>query len=277
MARIDAHQHFWCYQPVRDRWITDEMAALRRDFLPADLSPLLQAQDVAGCVAVQASQSEAETDFLLSQAQQHDFIRGVVGWVDLQAADAAERVAHYARFPKLKGFRHVLQSEADRALMLQPQFGAGLAALAPWGLTYDLLILPDQLRHATALAAAFPDQAFVVDHLAKPAIRQGERAAWERDLRKLAAHPNVHCKASGLVTEADWTAWQPADFRPYLDAAFAAFGSERLMFGSDWPVCLLAGRYDQVVGLLADYLAGFSVAERAAVWGDNAARFYHLS
>ena len=276
MQRLDAHQHLWRFEPARNEWITEEMAALRRDFMPTDLAPLLRAHGIAGCVAVQASQSEAETDFLLSLAQEYDFIRGVVGWVDLQAPDAAERVAHYARFPKLKGFRHVLQSEVNRSLMLQADFCAGLAALAPLGLTYDLLILPDQLQYAATLAAAFPNQAFVVDHLAKPVIRQKERAAWERDLHRLAKYSNVYCKASGLITEVDWATWQPTDFRPYLDAAFDAFGTERVMFGSDWPVCLLAGHYEQVISLLEHYLAAFTSAEQAAVWGDNAARFYCL-
>ncbi|MCC2548703.1 amidohydrolase family protein [Hymenobacter sp. BT175] len=276
MLRIDAHQHFWVFEPVRDAWITNDMAAIRRDFLPADLRPLLQQHGLDGCVAVQASQAEAETDFLLSLAGQHDFIRGVVGWTDLQAENVAERLGHYAHSTKLKGFRHVLQSEADRALLLTPAFRRGIGVLTRHSFTFDLLILPDQLPYAAELAAAFPDQPFVLDHLAKPFIKAGTLEPWRQELGKLAAHENVFCKVSGLVTEADWAVWQPGDFRPYLDAAFEAFGPRRLLFGSDWPVCTVAGDYGQVHALVADYLSSFSAAEQARFWGGNAVDFYNL-
>ncbi|MBC6611287.1 amidohydrolase family protein [Hymenobacter sp. BT507] len=276
MARIDAHQHFWHFDAVRDAWITPDMAAIRRDFLPADLAPLLQQHNLDGCVAVQASQSEAETDWLLTLADEHAFIKGVVGWVDLQVDNVAERLAHYAQFKKLKGFRHVLQGEADRALMLQPAFRRGLAALFAAGFTYDLLILPDQLGYAAELAAAFPTQPFVVDHLAKPLIKAGELEPWAQDIRALAAHENVLCKVSGMVTEADWQRWQPQDFRPYLDMVFETFGPQRLLFGSDWPVCNVAGGYARMVELVEDYLRAFSGAEQARFWGENAGDFYRL-
>jgi L-fuconolactonase len=276
MARIDAHQHFWKFDAVRDAWITDDMSVIRRDFLPADLAPILQRHGLDGCVAVQASQSEQETGFLLQLAAEHDFIRGVVGWVDLQAPDVAERLAHFRQFERLKGFRHVLQGEADRALMLRPAFQRGIAALGAAGFTYDVLIFPDQLGYAAALAAAHPQQPFVLDHLAKPYIKRGEIEGWQRDLRALAAHDNVCCKVSGLVTEADWQGWQPADFRPYLDAAFEAFGPGRLLYGSDWPVVNVAGGYDRALALLEDYLGSFSADEQQQFWGDNAARFYRL-
>jgi len=277
MPRIDAHQHFWHFDPVRDAWITPDMAAIRRDFLPADLQPLLQQHALDGCVAVQASQSEAETDWLLELAAAHSFIKGVVGWVDLRADNVAERLGHYQQFAKLKGFRHVLQGEADRALMLKPAFQRGIETLAAFGFTYDLLILPDQLGYAAELAQAFPNQPFVVDHLAKPPIKAQEIDDWMRGIRRLAAHENVCCKVSGLVTEADWQHWQPQDFRPYLDVVFAAFGPERVLYGSDWPVCNVAGGYDRALGLLEDYLAPFTPTEQAQFWGDNAARFYSLS
>ncbi|WP_201983890.1 amidohydrolase family protein [Hymenobacter rubidus] len=276
MLRIDSHQHFWQFDAVRDAWITPDMAAIRRDFLPADLQPILQLQGLDGCVAVQASQSEAETNWLLELADAHEFIRGVVGWVDLRAANVGERLAYYAQFGKLKGFRHVLQGEADRALMLRPEFRRGLAALYAHGFTYDLLILPDQLGLAAELAEQFALQPFVLDHLAKPFIKKGESEPWRRDLRALAAHENVLCKVSGLVTEADWQHWQSADFRPYLDAAFEAFGPHRLMFGSDWPVCNVAGGYKRAQGLLTDYLSSFSSDEQARFWGGNAVSFYQL-
>ncbi|GAB2476609.1 amidohydrolase [Hymenobacter qilianensis] len=276
MARIDAHQHFWQFDAARDAWISDDMAVLRRDFLPPDLQALLQHYGFDGCVAVQASQSETETDFLLELATQYDFIKGVVGWVDLRAENLGERLAYYRRFAKLKGFRHILQSEADRALMLGPEFRRGIAALSQHGFTYDLLILPDQLAYATELAAAFPNQAFVLDHLAKPLIKTGEVEPWRRNIQVLAAHQNVVCKVSGLLTEADWHNWQPTDFRPYLDVVFDAFGPNRVLFGSDWPVCEVAGGYSQTVSLLKDYLGSFSRTEQARFWGDNAASFYAL-
>ena len=277
MPRIDAHQHFWHFDPVRDAWITPDMAAIRRDFLPADLLPLLQQHGLDGCVAVQASQSEAETDWLLALAEAHGFIRGVVGWVDLQAPDVAERLGHYQQFERLKGFRHVLQGEADRALMLTPAFRRGIGALYTHGFTYDLLILPDQLGYAAELADTFSNQPLVVDHIAKPPIKAQEIDGWMRDIRRLAAHENVSCKVSGLVTEADWQHWQPQDFRPYLDVVFAAFGPARVLYGSDWPVCNVAGGYGRALGLLEDYLAPFSATEQAQFWGGNAARFYNLT
>lgn len=276
MARIDAHQHFWQFQPERDAWITDDMAVIQRDFLPADLAPLLRQQGFDGCVVVQSDQSEAENAFQLANAAAHDFVRGVVGWVDLRAADVAERLAHYRQFAKLKGFRHVLQGEADRALMLTPDFQRGIRALTAQGFTYDVLIFPDQLPYAAELAAAHPSQPFVLDHLAKPYIKRGDIAGWQRDVQQLAAHDNVWCKVSGMVTEADWHRWQPADFRPYLDVAFEAFGPGRLMFGSDWPVCLVAAQYAQVVALADEYLQSFSADEQRRFWGDNAAEFYRL-
>jgi len=277
MPRIDAHQHFWQFDPVRDAWITDDMAAIQRDFLPADLAPILQQHGLDGCVAVQASQSEAETDWLLELAGEHNFIKGVVGWVDLQAENVAERLAHYSQFTKLKGFRHVLQGETDRALMLRPEFRRGVAALHQHGFTYDLLILPDQLGYAAELAKAFPAQPFVLDHLAKPLIKAGELAPWRHDLQALAAHENVFCKVSGMVTEADWQHWQPADFRPYLDVVFEAFGPSRVMFGSDWPVCNVAGGYGRIYALVADYITQLSPDEQDGFWGDNATRFYNLT
>jgi L-fuconolactonase len=274
--RIDAHQHFWQYDTRRDGWITPDMAAIRRDFGPADLQPLLAHHGFAGCVAVQASQSAAETDWLLALAAAHPFLQGVVGWVDLQAPDVAERLAHYRQFDKLKGFRHVLQSEADRALLLTPAFRRGITALGPLGFSYDLLILPDQLGYAHQLAADFPDQPFVLDHLAKPPIKSQKIDDWAREIRQLATCQNMHCKVSGLITEADWHAWQPQDFRPYLDVVFEAFGIERVLFGSDWPVCNVAGGYGAVVGLADDYLATFSAAEQAQFWSENATNFYSL-
>ncbi|QNH63522.1 amidohydrolase family protein [Hymenobacter sediminicola] len=276
MPRIDAHQHFWHFDARRDAWITPDMAAIQRDFLPSDLEPLLHRHGLDGCVAVQASQSTGETEFLLELAARHDFIRGVVGWVDLQAENVSEQLAHYAQFDKLKGFRHILQGETDRALMLRPEFRRGIAALYQHGFTYDLLIQPDQLGYAAELADVFSTQPFVLDHLAKPLIKAGELEPWRRELQALAAQENVLCKVSGLVTEADWQHWTPQDFQPYLDVVFDAFGPARVLFGSDWPVCNVAGGYGRVVELLQDYVARFSVEDQAGFWGETAARVYHL-
>lgn len=276
MQKIDAHQHFWHFDPVRDSWITEEMAVIRRDFLPQDLEPVLQQHGFDGCVVVQADPSPAENLFQLANARNHDFIKGVVGWVDLWDKDVADQLANLKQYPKLKGFRAILQGAADPALMLQPAFQRGLRQLARFGYTYDILIYANQLRYIPELVAAFPDQPFVVDHLAKPEIKKGDIAGWRREIQAVAAHENVSCKVSGLVTEADWHHWQPADFRPYLDTVVDAFGPERLLYGSDWPVCLVAASYTQMLNLVQDYFAGFSPAEQDLIFGGNAVKFYGL-
>ena len=277
MLKIDAHQHFWSYNPLVHAWIGEDMAALRRDFLPRDLAPILRQHGIQGTVLVQAEETPAETAWLLEQARSHDFIKGVVGWVDLWAEDVAEQLAALQHYPKLKGFRAILQGAADPALMLQPAFKRGLSQLRPFGYTYDILIYANQLQYLPELVAAFPDQPFVVDHLAKPDIKNQDIARWRREITALAAHENVYCKVSGLVTEADWCNWQQADFRPYLDTIVAAFGTDRLLYGSDWPVCLLAGSYTQVLDLVQNYFAAFSQQEQNQIFGGNAVKFYNLS
>lgn len=274
--KIDAHQHFWQYEPIRDAWINDNMQVIRRDFGPDDLLPALQASGIEGCVAVQADQSETETDFLLDLAQQHAAIKGVVGWVDLRAENLVQRLEYYAQFSAIKGFRHIVQAETDELFMLRTEFSEGIRALQGFGFTYDILIYPHQLRSARELVARFANQPFVLDHLAKPYIKQGLIDKWKQDLQALARHDNVLCKVSGMVTEADWEYWTRDDLRPYLDAAFEAFGPDRLMFGSDWPVCLVAASYEQWVEVLEEYLSEFSDSEKAKFWGENARRFYRL-
>ncbi|MDR6940676.1 amidohydrolase family protein [Mucilaginibacter pocheonensis] len=276
MLKIDAHQHFWIFDPVRDSWINDEMLVIKHDFLPADLLPVLQQNGVDGCVSVQASQSEEETRFLLDLAAENPFVKGVVGWVDLKADNLDERLQYYKQFDKLKGFRHILQSEPDKQYMLQPQFKKGIAGLQRHGYTYDILIYPEHLRYAAQLAAEFPDQPFVVDHLAKPHIKDQEISDWEKDMRALAQYQNVHCKISGMLTEADWKTWKPEDFVPYLDVVFNAFGINRVMFGSDWPVCLLAGGYKGTMEVINGYCEKLTATEQALFWGNNAAAFYNL-
>jgi L-fuconolactonase len=262
--RIDSHQHFWRYHAVRDAWITEAMSVLRRDFLPEDLAPELNANGIDATVAVQADQSEDETNFLFRLAEREPFIAGVVGWVDLCAANLPERLQHFSQFEKLRGFRHIVQAEPDDRFLLRDDFCRGVSRLHEFGFTYDILIYAHQLPAAVEFVERFPDQPFVLDHLAKPPIASGEMDRWERHLRAIAANPNVYCKLSGLITEADWHNWNAELLAPYLEVTFDAFGADRLMFGSDWPVCLLAGSYDRVKRLIADFVQGRSGQERAS-------------
>jgi L-fuconolactonase len=272
---IDSHQHFWRFDPERDAWITGEMRAIRRDFLPADLQPVLATNGVDGCIAVQADQSETETRFLLDLARRHSFIKGVVGWVDLRSTALDAMLATYAADPHLVGIRHVAQAEADDFLARADVIDS-IGRLETVGLSYDILIFERQLPAALTLTKRLPRQRFVLDHLGKPRIRDGESEPWATHVRELARRPNVCCKLSGLVTEADWANWRQTDLRPYLDLAFEAFGPDRLMFGSDWPVCLLAAPYEGVLAVIDDYIAALSVAEQKAVLGGTAVRFYGL-
>ncbi len=274
--KIDAHQHFWQFDPVRDSWINEEMAIIQNDFLPEHLESMLKQNGIDGSVVVQSDQSEKENEFQLNNAAQYDFIRGVVGWVDLQAADIEDKLAYYQQFKKLKGFRHVLQGEPQRDLMLQPAFKNGISLLNKYGFTYDVLIFPDQLKYAKELAAAFPDQPFVLDHIAKPGIKDRLIADWKNDILSVAAHENMYCKISGMVTEADWKSWKVEDFTPYLDVIVEAFGTDRIMYGSDWPVCLVAADYAKMKAIVDDYFSGFSAHEQAAFFGKTATSFYKL-
>jgi L-fuconolactonase len=276
MKKIDSHQHFWHYHPVRDAWITKEMAAIKKDFLPADLLPVLRQNGFDGCVAVQADQSEEETDFLMSLAEKNEFIKAVVGWVDLRAENLEEKLLHYSSQNKVKGFRHVLQGEAQRDFMLREDFLSGLSLLHKYNFTYDILIHQDQMPFVPQLVQRFPTQRFVLDHLGKPPIKKGEIAQWKRDAQALAAHKNVWCKVSGMVTEADWLNWKKDDFTPYLDVVTDAFGMDRLMFGSDWPVCLVAASYKEMLSIVSDYFSRFSIPEQEQFFGGNAIQFYQL-
>lgn len=274
--RIDSHQHFWKYDPIDYDWINDEMAVIRKDFFPGDLEPLLKQNGFDGCVAVQAHQSEQETEQLLNYANQYKFVKGVVGWVDLQADNIEARLAHYQQFEKLKGLRHVLQGEPQRDLMLQPRFKKGISLLSKFGFTYDILIFPDQLRFAKELVKEFSQQAFVIDHIAKPYIKDKKTEEWEADMQAIAQHDNVYCKISGMVTEADWQTWKIDDFKPYLDIVVNSFGTSRVLFGSDWPVCLVAGSYEKVLEIVKNYFNPFSAQEQDLVFGENAVKFYNL-
>jgi L-fuconolactonase len=275
MLRIDAHQHFWKFDPIRDNWITDEMSFIRKDFFPPDLQVILRQNKFDGSVVVQSDQSEEENEFQLKNAE-NDFVKGVVGWVDLQSAEVEERLAHHHSFKKMKGFRHVLQGEVDRGFMLTPAFMDGIGKLEKFGFTYDILIFPDQLKFIPQFVATFPNQKFVIDHIAKPDIKNKDIKEWKREITEVASHENVHCKISGLVTEADWKNWKNEDFRPYLDVVVNAFGIQRVMYGSDWPVCLVAASYKEVLNIVEQYFSSFSQNEQRLFFGGNAVQFYHL-
>ena len=272
--KIDSHQHFWRYDAARDAWITDSMAILKRDFVPEHLAAELTVNGIDASIAVQADQSENETTFLLGLAENHKRIVGVVGWVDFLSPRVAERLEYFSHFSKLRGLRHIAQSERDDRFLAREQFVKGVAQLRAFGFTYDILIYPKQLPAAIDLVTHLPDQRFVVDHLAKPEIKSGKTSPWAAQMKEIAQNKNVFCKISGLVTEADWKRWKADDFKPYLDVAFSAFGVDRLMFGSDWPVCLLAATYRQVKQLIENYVKHFSQSDQDKIFGGNAAHFY---
>lgn len=275
MANIDSHQHFWKYDPSRHSWITDEMRVIQKDFQPTDLKPLLDKNNLDGCVAVQVDQTEQETLQLLALANQYDFIKGVVGWIDLKEKNLASRLEYFSTLKNLKGFRHIVQGEKP-GFLAQQSFIRGVRTLSVHNFTYDLLIYHHQLSEAVDFVGQVPETRIVVDHIAKPSIATHDINDWARYMNALAAFPNVCCKVSGMVTEGKWTGWKYEDFVPYLDVVVKAFGTDRLMYGSDWPVCLVAASYDEQFSILQNYLKGFSPAEKKQVLGENAKRFYNL-
>ncbi len=275
--RIDAHQHFWRYNPDEYAWIDESMALLQRDFLPADLESELRRIGFDGSIAVQARQTIEETRWLLQLAESSSSILGVIGWADLRSADVHSQLAELARNPKLLGVRHIVQGEPDDRFMLRPDFLRGISSLEEFGLTYDILIYPRHLPVAAEFVAGFSRQRFVLDHLAKPLIKAGEIQSWESGIRDLARFPNVFCKLSGLVTEADWKNWKPDQMKPYLDIVFDCFGPDRLMIGSDWPVCTVAASYPLVMNLVIGYLQGRPDDVHEAVLGGTAQKFWNLS
>lgn len=272
---IDSHVHFWKFDKVRDAWITDDMKILKQDYLPEHLSLSLKRNDVDGCVAVQAGQTEYETHFLVELSKTHSEIKGVVGWVDLLKKNLDERLHFFSQYNIIKGWRHIVQAESNDFL-LREDFQQGIKALAPYNCTYDLLIYHNQLKPALEFVSKFPKQKFVIDHCAKPDIENKKIDDWKVLMREIAKHPNVYCKLSGLFTETKWKEWSAGDFYPYLDVVFGAFGTNRLMFGSDWPVILLSGIYVQWKSLLEKYMENFEEEERGKVFGLNAVQFYNL-
>ena len=274
--RIDAHQHFWIYNPAEYGWIDESMSALRRNFLPEDLSPEVQTAGFQGSIVVQTRQTLEETRWLLELAGISPNILGVVGWVNLCSSECRSQLEMFSKNPKLVGIRHIVQSEPDDRFLMRRDFREGVALLEQFDLAYDILIYTKHLSVAAEFIEQFPRQRFVLDHLAKPPIKSREIKLWAAGIRRTAMFPNVYCKLSGLVTEADWQHWKPGDITPYLDVAFETFGVSRLMIGSDWPVCLLAGSYSRTLDVVKNYLQGHSAETRDAVLGGNACRFWKL-
>ncbi|WP_157208153.1 amidohydrolase family protein [Mariniflexile maritimum] len=273
---IDSHQHFWQYHPVKHAWIDDAMAVIRKDFMPNDLAKVYQENGVDGCVAVEADQNPAETDFLLKLASEYNFIKGVVGWIDLRNDTIDAKLEVYRHQKKLKGFRHVVQAEADHNFLLRPNFLRGVSLLEKHNYTYDILIFPHQLGSTLEFVKRFPNQKFIIDHIAKPYIKDGFYDGWAVLMQEIAKQENVFCKLSGMITEADYNHWKPEQIHPYMDLVLEAFGVNRLLFGSDWPVCLVAGNYSKVKGLVGHFISKLSAHEQQNIMGANAIKFYNL-
>jgi len=275
--KIDSHQHYWHFNTADYGWMGENMSVIKRDFLPTDLLPELKSIDFDGSVAVQARQSLEETNWLLQLADEHPHIKGVVGWLDLQSEQAEEQIAAFAKHHKAVGVRHVIHDEEDLDFMLRPAFIRGVQLLEKYDLVYDILIFPTHLANTIEFVKQFSDkQIFVVDHIAKPLIKDGIVSPWKEDIVALAKFPNVYCKVSGMVTEADWNTWKPENIRPYLDVIMDAFGPERILIGSDWPVCLVAGKYSEVMQVVIDYISTFTEKEQALMLGENAAKAYGI-
>ena len=274
--KIDTHQHFWKYSKDQYSWIGKGMEVLARDRLPTDLEPLLKANGIDGTVAVQARQVVEETEALLAMADEYDFIRGVVGWVDLRSPDVEAQLERFSDKKKLVGVRHVVQDEPDEKFVLRDDFTRGIDKLKAYDLVYDILIFPHQLPASFELVQRFPEQVFILDHIAKPYIKDKKISPWDSNIKKLASFENVSCKISGMVTEADWHNWTAEDFKPYMEVILEAFGAGRLTIGSDWPVCTLAGEYGSVINIAADFIAKLSDNEQKAIWQDNPETIYGL-
>ena len=273
---IDSHQHFWKYEPVKHSWIDDDMSVIRRDFSPSDLAKVYQENSIDGCVAVQADQTLEETDFLIDLASINNFIKGIVGWVDLRAENIENVLEKYSTDKIVKGFRHVVQGEADHNFLLRPNFYRGISLLEKHNFTYDILVFPHQLGSVLEFVKKFPHQKFVIDHIAKPYIKDGYFEGWATMMTAIGKHENVSCKMSGMVTEADFNIWTPEQIHPYMDTALEAFGSKRILFGSDWPVCLVAGNYSKIKKLTTDFISQLSQIEQNSIMGNNAIEFYNL-
>ncbi|MGH9339997.1 MAG: amidohydrolase family protein [Acidobacteriota bacterium] len=274
--KIDSHQHFWIYEPAEYPWMSESMSVIRRNFLPPDLHPEITAADIEGVVTVQARPSLDETRWLLELAAEHDFIKGVVGWVPLISPQVGRDLETFAQDPHLKGVRHILHDEPDADYMLRPAFNHGLELLKRFGLIYDILIFERHFPQTIRFVDRHPAQVFVVDHVAKPLIKKGVLSPWREHMQELARRENVYCKLSGMVTEADWSAWKEEDLAPYFEVALEAFGPQRLLFGSDWPVCLLACGYQRWHQTAHRLASSLSESEQQQIFGVTAGRAYNI-
>jgi len=272
---IDAHVHFWRYDKIKDPWITDEMKVLKQDFLPEHLQAILDENKIEGVIAVQADQHENETEFLLTLAKANPFIKGIVGWVDLQNEQIGERLFYYSQSTLIKGFRHIVQAESSGFLQ-NKKFLNGIKLLQNFGFTYDVLIYENQLKEAIEFVSRFPGQKFIIDHCAKPLIKNKKIREWEKLIYEISENKNVYCKLSGLITEAEWHQWNEKDLYPYLDVVFETFSVDNIVFGSDWPVMLLSGTYNKWRSAIEVYMADSSLEEKQKVFEENAIKFYNL-
>ena len=275
MRIIDSHQHFWKYNAQKHSWINEEMRLIQKDFLPTDLKKVLNENNVEACVSVQVDQSKEETLFQIDQAEKNTFVKGVVGWIDVINDNIEADLKYYEQYKVVKGFRHILQG-AQKGFMLQPSFIKGLNKIAQEGYSYDLLIYHQQLEEANELLNRVDDLQVVLNHIAKPNIKERDIKTWSEQIKLLAKHKNLSCKISGIVTEADWTQWTAKDIYPYLDVIVASFGMDRIMFGSDWPVCLVASTYEQWLNLQKEYFKTYSTTEQEKFFALNCERFYKL-
>lgn len=273
---IDSHQHFWNYEPKKHEWIDDSMKVIRKNFLPKDLKKVYQKNNVDACIAVQADQTLEETNFLIQLSEDHDFIKGVVGWVDLRSHAIEQDLERYSHFNVVKGFRHIVQGEPDHNFLLRPDFTKGILSLNKYNFTYDILVFPHQLGAVLELVRRFSNQKFVIDHIAKPYIKDEFIDGWAVLMKEIAKQENVSCKVSGMITEADFNTWTPEQIHPYMDVVFEAFGTDRIMYGSDWPVCLVAGNYGKVKQLVTNYITDLSLEEQSKIMGLNAIKFYNI-
>ena len=273
---IDTHQHFWHYNPVKHNWIDNEMAVIRHDFLPDDLKPIYEANDIAGCIAVQADQTLEENAFLLNLAADYDFIKGIIGWVDFQSDSVENDLDYYAEIPLMKGYRHVVQGESDNSFLLRKSFLNGISKLKNTGAIYEILVFSHQLPAVLEFVKLFPEQQFVIDHIAKPYIKEGYIDSWALLMHAIAKHQNVSCKISGMITEADYKTWKTIDLMPYMNVVLEAFGTQRIVYGSDWPVCLVAGSYAQILNVARAFASQLSKNEQELFFYKNAQRIYTI-
>ena len=276
MKIIDTHQHFWKYDSSRHDWIDEDMKYIRKDFLPEDLQPVFVKNGIDGCIAVQADQTEAENEFLLQLSQKYHFIKGITGWVDFRQKNIAERLEYYSDYKLIKGFRHIVQAETDPNFLLQKNFCKGISTLRNFDFIYELLVFPYQLGAVLEFVRRFPNQKFVINHMAKPYIKNGYMDGWKTLIAEIAKSENVYCKLSGLITEADFNTWTYDTLKPYIEIVLKSFGPQRLMYGSDWPVCLVAGAYHEVKEIAQKAVSEFSDSEREAFWAGNAVTFYNI-